>query len=144
MPTSRPPSRPQPLATSCSDGPFPDGVTYRADLADHAVDFFEQFLCHSKGRWRGQPFRLLPWQEKHIIRPLFGFVDDDGRRIYKRASIWIPKKCGKSTLAAGIGLYSLIGLSSAGDGAAEIYSVAADRAQASADQFQSEVASAFR
>lgn len=115
------------LATSCSAGPYPDGVTYRPDLADHAVDFFSNFLCHSKSKWRGKPFKLLPWQEHYIIRPLFGFVDANGLRVYRRASVWVPKKNGKSTLAAGIGLYSLIGLN---EGSAEVYSVAADRDQA--------------
>ena len=35
---------------------------YDKTLADRAVRFIEN-LCHTKGRWSGKPFWLLPWQE---------------------------------------------------------------------------------
>jgi len=35
---------------------------YDKDKADRAVAFIEH-LCHTKGKWAGQPFLLLPWQE---------------------------------------------------------------------------------
>lgn len=37
---------------------------------------FIQCLKHTKGEFHGQPFVLLPWQEK-IIRDVFGTVRDD-------------------------------------------------------------------
>jgi phage terminase large subunit-like protein len=96
-----------------------------ARQADLAVQFFKA-LRHTKGRWAGQPFTLLPWQER-IIRDLFGTLRPDGRRQYRTAYIEIPRKAGKSTLAAAIGLYLLF----EGEPGAEVYSAAADRDQAS-------------
>ena len=42
--------------------------------ADHAVNFIN-CLKHTKGRWRGVPFELLPWQDE-IIRTLYGTVKE--------------------------------------------------------------------
>ena len=61
-------------------------------------------LKHTKGQWRGVPFDLLPWQE-NIIRDIFGNVKENGYRQYNTAYIEIPKKNGKSELAAAIALY---------------------------------------
>ena len=36
------------------------------DKADYAVNFIN-CLKHTKGKWRGVPFELLPWQDE-IIR----------------------------------------------------------------------------
>ena len=44
--------------------------------ADHAVNFIN-CLKHTKGRWRGVPFELLPWQDE-IIRTLYGTVKETG------------------------------------------------------------------
>ena len=100
---------------------------YDEAAADRAVGFFERYLKHTKGRWAGEAFRLQPWQEKDIIRPLFGWKRADGTRKYRTAYIEIPRKNGKSTLSAGIGLYLLFADNEPG---AEIYSAAADRDQA--------------
>jgi len=61
-------------------------------------------LKHTKGEFHGEPFKLLPWQEK-IIRDVFGTVRDDDptKRQYTTAYIEIPKKQGKSELGAAIG-----------------------------------------
>ena len=48
------------------------GSTYDKRKADFAVAFI-QALKHTKGRWSGQPFQLIDWQEQ-IIRDLFGTV----------------------------------------------------------------------
>jgi len=45
--------------------------------AQYAVDFIKS-LRHTKGRWAGIPFNLLPWQEDDIIRPLFETLKEDG------------------------------------------------------------------
>jgi len=95
--------------------------------ADMAVAFFETFLHHSKGEWAGQPFELERWQCEDIIEPLFGWKRLDGTRQYRTAYIEVPRKNGKSTLAAGIGLYLLFADNEPG---AEIYSAATDREQA--------------
>lgn len=99
---------------------------YDAAKADRAVAFI-QCLCHTKGSWAGKPFRLLPWQET-IIRDLFGVVKEDGWRQFSTAYIEIPKKNGKSELAAAVALLLLAG---DGEERAEVYGCAADRQQAS-------------
>ena len=102
------------------------GSIYDQRKADFAVAFI-QALRHTKGRWAGTPFTLLSWQEQ-IVRDLFGTIKDDGYRQFNTAYVEIPKKQGKSELAAAIAL-----LLTCGDGeqAAEVYGCAADRQQAS-------------
>jgi phage terminase large subunit-like protein len=99
---------------------------YDKKKADRAVKFIEM-LPHTKGEWEGKPFWLLPWQEQ-IIRDLFGIVKADGFRQFRTAYIEIPKKQGKSELAAAIALYLLY---ADHEPSAEVFSAAADRQQAS-------------
>ena len=94
--------------------------------AKRTVDFIG-CLKHTKGKWRGQPFELLPWQED-IIRDVFGTVKENGYRQYNTAYVEIPKKNGKSELAAGVALYMTCGDNEWG---AEVYGCASDRQQAS-------------
>ena len=75
---------------------------YDKALADYAVSFI-QCLCHTKGTWAGKPFELIDWQER-IIRDLFGVVKENGYRQFNTAYIEIPKKMGKSELAAAVAL----------------------------------------
>lgn len=102
------------------------GSHYDSEAADFAVAFIEN-LCHTKGTWAGKPFKLLEWQEQ-IIRDLFGILKSNGYRQFNTAYVEIPKKNGKSELAAAIAL-----LLTCGDGEerAEVYGCAADRQQAS-------------
>lgn len=95
--------------------------------AQRVVRFIEA-LRHTKGEFHGQPFHLLPWQEK-IIRDVFGTVRDDDptMRQYTTAYIEIPKKNGKSELGAAIALNMLI---NDDEWKAEVYSCASDRQQA--------------
>ena len=99
---------------------------YDKAAADYAVNFIE-CLCHTKGTWAGEPFELIDWQEQ-IIRDLFGILKPNGYRQFNYAYIEIPKKQGKSELAAAVAL-----LLTCGDGEerAEVYGCAADRQQAS-------------
>uniref|UniRef100_UPI002A81F332 terminase large subunit n=1 Tax=Hungatella effluvii TaxID=1096246 RepID=UPI002A81F332 len=94
--------------------------------AQRTVDFIS-CLKHTKGRWRGQNFELLPWQDS-IIRDVFGTVKENGYRQYNTAYVEIPKKNGKSELAAGVALYMTCG---DGEWGAEVYGCASDRQQAS-------------
>ncbi len=98
---------------------------YDKDAADYAVLFIEQ-LCHTKGTWAGKKFELLDWQEQ-IVRDVFGVLKPNGYRQFNTAYIEIPKKNGKSELAAAVAL-----LLTCGDGEerAEVYSCAADKNQA--------------
>ncbi|MFU0545452.1 terminase large subunit domain-containing protein, partial [Gardnerella swidsinskii] len=99
--------------------------TYSKDLADYAVSFIE-CLTHTKGTWAGKPFKLLDWQEQ-IIRDLFGVVKPNGYRQFNTAYIEIPKKMGKSELAAAVALLLCCGDN---EERAEVYGCAADRQQA--------------
>jgi phage terminase large subunit-like protein len=103
-----------------------------------ALDFFTRYLRHSKGEWgpqmrsdgsfsAGKPFELAPWQRERIIRPLFGTLRSDGLRQYRTVFVFIPRKNGKSTLAAGIACKAAFADHEPG---AEVYSAAADREQA--------------
>jgi len=99
---------------------------YDKQAADNAVAFIE-CLAHTKGTWAGKPFLLIDWQEQ-IIRDVFGTLKPSGYRQFNTAYIEIPKKNGKSELAAAVAL-----LLTCGDNEerAEVYGCAADRQQAS-------------
>lgn len=99
--------------------------TYDKDAADFAVSFIE-CLCHTKGTWAGKPFELIDWQEK-IIRDIFGILKPDGYRQFNTAYVEIPKKQGKSELAAAVAL--LLCCADGGE-RAEVYGCATDRQQA--------------
>jgi len=94
--------------------------------AQTAVDFFECHLRHYKGAAAGRPFLLELWEES-IIRQLFGRLRPDGSRRYRTCYIEVPRKNGKSTIAAGIALYLFVADGEAGP---EVYSAAGDRGQA--------------
>ena len=96
--------------------------------AKRAVDFFEKYLTHTKGKWARKPFTLeMEWQKK-LISDIFGTVTADGNRKYRKVYVEIPKKNGKSEIAAGIALKLLL---ADGEQGGQIYSAAADRQQAS-------------
>ncbi|KKL20610.1 hypothetical protein LCGC14_2453730, partial [marine sediment metagenome] len=100
--------------------------TFDEKAAQHVIDFFTECLTHVKGDMKGQPFILQPW-EQAIVANLFGWKQPDGARRYREAFIFIPRKNGKTTLTAGIVLYTLF---CDGEPGAEIYSAAKDREQA--------------
>ena len=99
---------------------------YDKSSADFAVAFI-QALSHTKGTWAGKPFELIDWQEQ-IVRDVFGILKPNGYRQFNTAYVEIPKKMGKSELAAAVAL-----LLTCGDNEerAEVYGCAADRNQAS-------------
>ena len=99
---------------------------YDKAKADRAVKFIEN-LCHTKGKWAGKRFWLLPCQEQ-LIRDIFGIVKPDGYRQFRTAFVEICKKVGKSELAAAVALYLLY---ADNEPSAEVYGAAADRQQAS-------------
>jgi phage terminase large subunit-like protein len=99
---------------------------YSDARAQRAVKFFES-LKHTKGKFGGEPFVLLPWQ-KQIIQDVYGTVTDRGLRTIKTVYLEIPKKNGKSELAAGAGLFHTF---ADGERNGEVYGCAADRSQAS-------------
>lgn len=94
--------------------------------AEDATGFISS-LRQSKGAWAGQVLDLLPWQADLLGR-LYGTLRPDGLRQYRTCYVELGRKQGKSTISAGIALYSLVGDGEAG---AEVYLAAVDRDQAS-------------
>ncbi len=101
------------------------GSYFDEAVAERAVQFFSM-LKHTDGKFYGQPFRLLPWQEQ-IIRDVYGTLKEDGSRQYKFVWVELPKKNGKSGLGSGTALYHLF---ADGEMNGEIYSCAAEKKQA--------------
>lgn len=101
------------------------GIWFDDAAAEHAIDFFK-FLRHSKGEWAGRVFELELWN-KFIVGSLFGWKRGDGLRRYRIGYIEVGRKNGKSTLAAGIGLYLFVADNEPG---AEVYTAATKRDQA--------------
>lgn len=102
------------------------GIYFDSFAANHALDFFK-FLRHHKGEWAGREFELSPWQE-FIIASIFGWKRrENGYRRFRTSYIEVPRKAGKSHLAAGVALYMLF---ADGEPGAEIYSAATKKEQA--------------
>src|SRR5688572_19386072 len=94
--------------------------------AQGAVDFFEGFLTHTKGSFARKPF-LLPWWQRKIVWDVFGTTRRDGLRQYRTVYLEVPKKNGKTELAAGFANKLLFDDNEPG---AEVYSAASTRDQA--------------
>jgi len=93
---------------------------FDADAADFCLNFFT-YLHHSKGEWAGQVFHLAPWQQFGLWN-IFGWLSiEDRMRRFKTFYLEVARKNGKTTMAAGLGLYLLDG---DGEPGAEIYSAA--------------------
>lgn len=76
---------------------------FDVDEAQRRIAFF-RLLRHSKGEWAGQAFALAPWQA-FIVGSLFGWRHrETGLRRFRVGYNEIPRKNGKSTLAAGIAI----------------------------------------
>lgn len=103
-----------------------DGCWFDEEAGFFICDFIETFCCQSKGRWRGHPITLLPWQRDFIMR-LFGWKRPNGLRRYRTAYVEVAKKNGKSTLISAIVLALLL---IDCEGGPEIYLNACDRDQA--------------
>lgn len=101
-------------------------MPYCQEKADKVLNFIS-LLTHAKGQWAGQRFQILDWQ-RELIEKAFGTIKEDGTRQYRTVYCEIPKKNGKSELAAAIGLYML---TADGEAGPEVYGAAADREQAS-------------
>jgi len=102
-------------------------MPFDLEKAERVRRFIETECTFSKGEWARQKFKLLPWQWKEIIRPLFGTVNGKELRKYRTVYCEIPKKNGKTEICAAIALYML---TYDGEEGAEVYIAAADREQA--------------
>ena len=99
---------------------------FDVEAAHKALEFFRCRLRHVKGERARQPFELRPWQAA-VVACVFGWKRPDGTRRFREVFVYVPKKNGKTTLAAGLVVYLLAEDHEPG---AEIYSAACSRDQA--------------
>lgn len=97
-----------------------DGFHFDNNKANRAIEFIEKFCYLSKGVKGGQPIKLELFQ-KAMISSIFGFVDDEGYRQYKRIFVCMARKNGKTQIMSALALYLLI---ADGENTPYIYSVA--------------------
>ena len=107
-----------------------DGCWYDAAAGQRTIDFFEELLRHIEGSTAGHLFKLEPWQ-KIIIETLFGWKKKDAKgrevRRYRETFLEMPRKNGKTPLAAGMALYLFFCDNEPG---AQVFCAAADTEQA--------------
>lgn len=106
------------------------GFKWRFNRAEaERVCEFVQMLPHTKGKWARERKRikLEPWQ-KFIFCCVFGWVSKKtGLRRFREAYCEVPRKNGKSVLAAGVSLFMLC---ADGEYGAEVYCGATTEKQA--------------
>lgn len=100
---------------------------FHVRYVEHFLEFAST-LCHTKGPDAGKPLVLEPFQI-FLICAVYGFRSkkDPRRRMVTDVIVYIPRKAGKSTLIAAIGLYEL----QWGESGPEVYTLATNRDQAS-------------
>lgn len=121
---------------AAGDAAFP--YAYNPDLVDAAgkryqpvtrICRFAELMPHIKGDWaaRGERIRLEPWQV-FVLASIFGWIHrDTGKRRFRKADLYVPRKNAKSTIAAVVGNYML---AVDGEFGAEVYSGATSKDQA--------------
>lgn len=103
-----------------------DDIEEFYDKGWEAARFIERFCRHTKGRWKGRPFVLHPFQLS-LILTVFGTVDEDLVRLIRTVYVEWARKNGKSEIAAAIALKLLF---ADGEQSGEIYGAAVDKDQA--------------
>jgi phage terminase large subunit-like protein len=88
--------------------------------------FCFEHVRQTKGRWAGQPLEFEAWQQV-FLNEAFELDPATGLRVYSEVLLGIPRKNGKSTMAAGVSLYLLAGDGEAGP---EVLNAAGARDQA--------------
>ncbi|QWK80284.1 terminase large subunit [Ochrobactrum sp. BTU1] len=102
------------------------GLYWDDNAAHRVMRFFEERLKLSEGQFDGVPFKLHPSQA-FKLGSLFGWMDSEGSRRFRRAYIEEGKGNGKSPFAGGVGLYGMMADDEPG---AQIYAAAATKDQA--------------
>lgn len=91
---------------------------------------FGELLPHIKGEWAGRRNPRIKFEDPQvfILSSIFGWISKTtGKRRFRVADVFIPRKNGKSTIAAVIGTYML---AVDGEYGAEVYSGATSQDQA--------------
>lgn len=94
--------------------------------AERVIAFCE-FLPITSGIHAGRRLILRPWQ-KEIVNSIYA-VDEDGKRMVRTALVTLPRKNGKTAIAAALALCHLLGPEAEQRG--QIFSASADREMAS-------------
>ena len=96
------------------------------EYVEHVLDFVS-VLKHTKGPDAGRPIILEPFQVL-LLCGIYGFrhKKDHEKRMTTDVIVFIPRKAGKSTLTAIIGLYEL----AFNEAGAEVFTLATNREQA--------------
>jgi len=96
------------------------------EYVEHVLDFIS-VLKHTKGPDAGKPIVLEPFQVL-LLCGIYGFrhKKDHEKRMTTDVIVFIPRKAGKSTLTAVIGLYEL----AFNEAGAEVFTLATNREQA--------------
>lgn len=95
--------------------------------ATRVLDFFKLYCSHVEGEWAGKPLIPEQWQYQ-TLRDAFGWKNlSDGSRKYRLVWVSVPRKNGKSTEAAGVGLYLTFADREPG---AKVFSAATEKEQA--------------
>ena len=103
-----------------------DDIYLDVQAANRVCRFMET-LRHFKGALAGEYLRLEDWQVFALVN-IYGWkLTTNQRRRFRYADIMVPRKNGKTMLAAGIALYMLFMDDEPG---AEVYAAAVDREQA--------------
>lgn len=104
----------------------PRGCRFDEHAAQRAITFVERLpLVKGRGHASGR-LVLAPWQA-WWVGTLFGWLGPDGLRRFTEAHLWVPKKNGKSSIAAAVALYLLC---ADGETAPEVYCAATKMDQA--------------
>src|SRR4051812_38303635 len=108
----------------------PGNAFLDVEAATTAIAFFSECLKHIEGGMAGKPFALERWQQA-VVGNLFGWkrLDEKGRTVrrYREVFLYVPRKNGKTPLAAGICNYIFFCDREPG---AQLYCAAADKEQA--------------
>lgn len=106
------------------------GAYFDPERIDRVIDALSR-MRHTQGKWAGHPLTPDPWQVAYIIAPIFGWVTRDAfgvvTRIIRNAWIEVPRKNGKTTLSAGLGLYLAF---ADGEAGAQVIAAAGSKDQA--------------
>jgi phage terminase large subunit-like protein len=108
-----------------------NGCRFNEARGRHVLDFAKQFIRLYEGEKAGEVLEPMPWQVEVTMR-LFGWEKWSDRwkrwiRRFRQASVWVPKKNGKSPTLSWWGLYLLC---ADGEQGQKVYFAAKDGTQA--------------
>lgn len=99
---------------------------YDQCIADKHINFIQTFCCIPEGELMGQPL-ILTEQWRSCLSVLYGFVNSDNKRQYRKFLVVIGRKAAKTTVLSAMELDALL---NDGEGSPQIYNAATNRGQA--------------